>query len=213
MPIVAKETTLDRFKNKEAVAILGKRKDWYRVTSPSRFKAWVKTSELDALENRAASTVRTPAAAPTVTASANTPSNDRATSVPPNPFSPLSEREAQIHHDWLFAQDPNHFTIQLASFDEPDAVVSYLQRLPLANDARLHQFQSITNNRFWTYFVYGSFNEKAAAERTKVSLGQQRGLVRIFGKLQKNRCLSWYLSDPQSKQLQQYCANLDYQAR
>ena len=222
VPIVADETFLDLFKLNETVSVLGKRKGWYRVTSPRRFKAWVKTSELSALESRNGQVAKakpqtqvnpqakTPTAPPSRKPATTSSS---VSSGPINPFTPSLPEDANEHHDWLFSQQPLHFTIQLASFDEPAGVVAFLDRLSFSSDPRLHQLEAISRGRFWTYFVYGSFSDKATAEATKASIKQNQGLVRIFGKLQKSRCLSWYLSDAQTPELSQYCTNIDFQPK
>ena len=222
VPIVADETFLDLFKLNETVSVLGNRKGWYRVTSPRRFKAWVKTSELSALESRNGQVakakpqtqVKRQAKTPTAPPSRKPATTSSSVSSGPiNPFTPSLRENANEHHDWLFSQQPLHFTIQLASFDEPAGVVAFLDRLSFSSDPRLHQLEAISRGRFWTYFVYGSFSDKATAEATKASIKQNQGLVRIFGKLQKSRCLSWYLSDAQTPELSQYCTNIDFQPK
>ena len=46
VPIIINGTVVGQLDKDESVRILGQRGDWYRIMSPARFIAWVKTSEL-----------------------------------------------------------------------------------------------------------------------------------------------------------------------
>ena len=46
VPIIINGTVVGQLDKNESVKILGQRGDWYRIMSPARFVAWVKTSEL-----------------------------------------------------------------------------------------------------------------------------------------------------------------------
>ena len=181
-PFITKGNIIDKLNLNEVVTILSQSKGWYQVISPIRFKAWVKTSDLN------------------TSPSGNSPSatNSNTTLTPAAPITINS-------NEWLFSQASSNYTIQLASFDSEEKVNSFIKNTKLKNDLNLHQFTSKSKNIRWTYFLYGAYSDKEAAIEKKNNLENQQSWVRNIGKLQQNRCISWKKQIPTPKELNLYC--------
>jgi len=184
-PTITTHNIIGKLKQGEAVTVILQKNKWYQIMSPSRFHAWVKTAAIQGLASVNKATV---------------------TSSPPakteNSARPLNRNS----NEWLFSQPTEHYTLQLASFDSPEKVTTFLQRSPLKNDKHLHQFSSRAKNISWTYFLYGSYANKDAAQVVKNKINKNQSWIRNIGKLQQNRCISWKKQIPSPKELNQYCA-------
>ena len=168
--------------------MVDKKNAWYRVISPSRFKAWVKTDEY----NRKTRT----------TAATKSP-NRR--SEPQQPA--LLTNNASINdNDWLFSQPVNGYTLQLASFDDRAKVAEFSSRKKFINNPDLHSFTSRSKDVIWTYFLYGSYSSTESAKQARIDINQKLAWVRSFGKLQQNRCVAWKKQIPAPKELNKYCS-------
>ena len=193
VPIVTNGTVVGKLNRGERVKVLEKRKQWYRIIAPTHFNAWVKTEDFTyTYEN----TVRR-----------KTKPNGWISSqsqVSPS-IQMTPEKNVDIHNQWLFNQLPSNYTLQLASFDDSDKVAEFLSRAKFQNNPALHRFVSGGTNINWTYFLYGSYPSKDAAETAKISIKQKLAWVRTFGRLQQNRCVAWKTQLPTPKNLNRYC--------
>lgn len=207
VPIVTNGTVVGRFKKNETVEVLDKRSDWYRVIAPARFKAWVKTvdyekpliSTSEVVAKTAEAVAKTEAAAKSEAVASKEILQQASTAKTTND-------RPENDNQWLFSQPADHFTLQLASFDDTDKVNEFLSRNKFNDNPKLHQFTSIGKDIEWTYFLYGAFADKLAAQQDKEEIRQKRAWVRSFGQLQQNRCLSWKKQLPSPKELNIYCA-------
>lgn len=202
IPLILDGTIIGKLNKNESVSIINKVKQWYRVTSPPRFKAWVRTQDLN---NSTPEVV-------------NKTSTDIVTTAQPAASTPSIHAQVQddidsqgqakhINSDkWLFTQDEQRFTIQLASFDTKEKVDNFIKQSIFKKDANLHQFTSKSKGIRWTYFLYGSFRSKEVAIKMQKSLNQKHTWVRNIGRLQQNRCISWKKQLPPPKELNEYCA-------
>lgn len=193
VPIVTNGTVVGRLNMNEKVDVLDKRDDWYRVIAPSRFKAWVKTSDFKAA-SESNDTAKTKAA----------DSNNQASELVSGH---TSDRKSSDHNDngWLFKQPAESYTLQLASFDDVDKVNEFIKRGKFADDPKLHRFTAQGDDIAWTYFLYGEYKDKSAAEMAKKDIKQKRAWIRSFGRLQQNRCVAWKKQLPTPKELNAYC--------
>jgi septal ring-binding cell division protein DamX len=193
VPLIAKGTIVGRLKNGQSVAILDRQKSWYRVNSPASFEAWVKTEDLIALIKSQVTNTKQK-----VLSNANDSSLD------------VSRKSANIkfetQNDWLFSQPTSNYTLQLASFDDPQTVAAFESRKKFVNNPDLHRFTAASKNMQWTYFLYGSYADKESAIDGRDKIDQKRAWVRSFDKLQQNRCLAWKKQIPTPKLLNKYCS-------
>ena len=202
VPIITNGTVVGRLDQGEELAVLDKRKEWYRIIAPTSFKAWVKSEDFNRtvaqskpVQAKANGWVAKPSAEtkkPT-TVSKNKPSNyDRS-------------KFTSNDNEWLFSQSPENFTLQLASFDDPAKVKEFLKRQKFVDNPQLHRFTAIGNDIEWTYFLYGSYLSREKAEKTKIEITQKLAWVRTFGRLQQNRCVAWKKQLPTPRELNRYC--------
>ena len=154
VPLVANGTIVGQLDKGEKLTVLDQRNNWYRLQSPKRFKAWVKTEDLDR----------------TIKLTSNG-AQDTIASDAPEQFTPAAEPQASTEapqtteasdpindNDWLFSQPVNGYTLQLASFDDPVKIAAFMNRPQFANNADLHRFTSKSKDIVWTYFLYGEFD-------------------------------------------------------
>jgi len=195
VPIVTNGTVVGRLKRDESFTILDQRKEWYRVLAPARFKAWVKTQELEisALPLEEASSQ--PASEVVNIQTSNTDTD--------------TDTDTDTNNDnaWLFNQPADSYTLQLASFDNPEEINKFLKRSKFANSPELHRFTARNKDIAWTYFLYGAYTSKEDAEKAKEEISQKRAWVRNVGRLQQNRCVAWKKQIPTPKLLNTYCVN------
>jgi len=209
IPMIIQGSVIEQLNKDETVLVLNQVREWYRVISPTRFKAWVRTPDFKhALITK-----------PTQTASASPPlgwsinnSKDKTASqtkkAVPTKTQPQSskKRTPQNSNEWLFSQPSGNYTIQLASFDTEEKVNNFLNNTDLENDINLHQFISQSKQISWTYFLYGAYPDKQTALEIKNNLENNQTWIRNIGKLQQNRCISWKKQLPTPKELNTYCA-------
>jgi len=110
-------------------------------------------------------------------------------------------------NNWLFSQQADNYTLQLASFDDPFKVDEFLSRSKFVDNPELHRFTATSKGITWTYFLYGSYSDRKAANQAQKDIKQKLAWVRTFGRLQQNRCLSWKTKLPTPPELNQYCLN------
>lgn len=188
VPIITNGTVVGKLNKNETVRVVDERQNWIRVIAPLRFTAWVKTADLD----QPAAVAAAPNSAAANTGGAV--SNPQATSA----------RSAN-DNEWLFQQPANNFTLQLASFDDPEKIRTFESRAKFRNNPELHRFTAKGKNIDWTYFLYGSYASSKAAEAAKQQIGQKLAWVRTFGRLQQNRCVAWKTQLPTPPELNRYC--------
>ena len=192
VPLVTSGTVVGQLNKDEVVDVLDQQKDWYRVQSPSRFKGWAKTAELN---NDSANTTPQAAASQNEALIAKTQDSETA----------AQKKNDLGVNEWLFAQDVDSYTLQLASFNNPNETSAYETRHTFIDDPKLQRLSSISSGTQWTYFLYGSYDSKEKAEVAKIDLKQNRAWIRTFGRLQENRCLSWKQQIPAPSELNKYC--------
>ncbi len=208
VPIVSNGTIVGTLDGGEELNIIDKQNEWYRLTSPTSFVAWIKTEDY----NRPAyvKNVTDVAAAPNGDAPEANDNQKKELSVPAQSLPPASLNSsipmADINDNkWLFNQAKDSFTLQLASFDEQQKVNEFLSNNSFSSDSELHRFTSASLDITWTYFLYGNYSDQAAAQSAKENLKQKNAWIRTFGRLQENRCLSWKTKLPTPPELNQYC--------
>lgn len=194
VPIITQGTVVGKLNKGEKLLIVDAQGDWYRVISPVRFKAWVKTDNLDQLPK----TIITQA----VKKSPVTASNYKIK----KPSKKVTNKKSS-NNQWLFEQPGNYYTLQLGSFDTQEKVQLFLAQTKSLQQNLLKSFKAKGNNIEWTYFLYGSYSSKARAEEVKKEIKQDKALVRVFSKLTQNRCLAWKTQIPTPKALNKYCKN------
>ncbi len=186
VPLITKGSIVGRLNKNEPVIVIDQRDEWYRVVAPTRFKVWVKTSDLKRSKEAAK---RPKPAQPTNTAVASNPVK--------NKFN---------DNDWLYDQEKSSYTLQLASFDDPTLVSEFVDRLPFKESNDLRLYTTINEDgKEWTYVLYGSLENEELAKQTREELKQKRAWIRRFGVLQQNRCLAWKRELPAPKELNEYC--------
>ncbi len=188
VPLITNGTVVGRLNNGETLLVLDKKNSWYRVMSPSRFKAWVKTDEFKRS--------KTPATKP---ATSQLEDDDK---------TQINAVKIRLVSDdqWLFSQPADGYTLQLASFDDPQKVAMFTSRKKFLDNPELHSFTSTSRDINWTYFLYGEFSSKESAIKTRTEIDQKKAWIRSFGKLQQNRCLAWKKQIPTPKELNKYCS-------
>jgi len=184
VPLITNGSIVGQLNDGETLAVLDKRNDWYRVRSPNRFYAWVKTDDFQAKAQAESEPINT--------STSNVVSAETAKRFNDN--------------DWLFSQTSDNYTLQLASFDDPAKVAEFRSRKKFANNLKLHEFTSSSKGKKWTYFAYGSYPNSDEAKQAREQIGQKLAWIRSFGKLQQNRCIAWKKQIPAPKELNKYCS-------
>ena len=199
VPLISKGTIVGKLNSGDKLTIIDQQNEWYRVTSPSSFTAWVKredyyrsTENSDDANNLAGSST---SQQNSNTISADTAEKDDSIII-----------EDNSDNAWLFSQGKDSYTLQLASFDDEQLVNEFLSNSKLRDDVNLHRFTAASKEITWTYFLYGSYDSKSEAEKVQKSIEQNRAWVRRIGQLQENRCLSWKTKVPAPSELNQYCS-------
>ena len=199
-PKITDGSIVGRLNKGETLTVLQKNDEWYQLTSPSRFIAWVKTAELGALskapESKSATSSTTNA----------TKANDNAAAK--EPTAKASSRQTLSGADsneWLFKQAPGAYTLQLATFSVEDNATRFLEERNINTDPNLRAFASKKNN--WTYYLYGSYASRSDARKAKQGLKLPKAWVRTFEELQQNRCVTWKTQLPTPEELTTYCVN------
>lgn len=201
VPIVTNGTIVGKLKKNESVEIVDKNNDWYRIVSPSRFKAWVKANDIKRLPYNSG-----------LTSASNPDSNLKPTERIVDTVNPAPNGSLSIgslgHDEWLYSQASDSFTLQLASFNEPEKIAEFITRDKFINNSDLHRFTSKGKNDItWTYFLYGQYKNTESAKAARSKIKQKRAWIRSFGKLQQNRCVAWKRQLPPPKELNKYCVN------
>lgn len=196
VPLITKGSIVGRLNDGEKLAVLDKRKGWFRLMSPNRFHAWVKTKDFQ--NEQQISTAPTQNSAPTQS--------------PVQKYDSAADNGSQTvsgsfnNNDWLFSQSSDNYTLQLASFNEPAKVAEFQSRKKFVNNRNLHGFTSVSKGKEWTYFAYGSYASSDEAKQAREEIGQKLAWIRSFSKLQQNRCIAWKKQIPAPKELNKYCS-------
>lgn len=189
-PNIVKGTIVGLLNKGETLSVVENKGKWYRVISPARFTAWVKSKDLKALNIKS----------PIAKNSANNSVRPKTTAT-----NKPQTRNRPNHDEWLFNQPPKDYTLQLANFDSKDLANQFLKEKKLSTDPNLRVFTSNGNDLNWSYYLYGNYAKKSAAKKAKKKLNLSKAWVRSFGKLQQNRCVTWKTQLPTPKELQTYC--------
>jgi septal ring-binding cell division protein DamX len=94
------------------------------------------------------------------------PNQPAAISKPPSPASSTAEEQASRGikgRDWVAAQDPQHFTIQLLGSSNEDAVIRFIHMQGI--DKQAAYYSEIRNGKPWFSVIYGSFPSLDAARQ------------------------------------------------
>lgn len=109
-------------------------------------------------------------------------------------------------NQWLFSQNQDHYTLQLASFNDITSVNQFLNSLSFKDSDNLRLYNSISGDEVrWTYITYGTYLNKDRAKKESQRLGQRRAWIRRLGILQEKRCLAWKKQVPAPSELNQFC--------
>ncbi len=207
VPLITSGTIVGQLNDTETLAVLDKKNSWYRVMSPSRFKAWVKTDEFNRKptprsENSATQNniAKTNPVNSEINNAVNAAQNAQADTVV------SSGTNNSDDNDWLFSQAADSYTLQLASFDEAAKIAEFRSRKKFQNNPNLRSFTSYSRDITWTYFLYGAFDSSEAAKKARTEINQKLAWVRSFGKLQQNRCVAWKKQIPAPRELNKYCS-------
>ena len=219
VPLVTQGSVVGRFNRGEKVEILDSRNNWYRVYSPERFRGWVKTEDFEKVQQTIAKMSPPPSretnevgdqnSASTTSGISQTNSTEGRGSQTiernPNNLS-LGTGQSVDDNEWLFAQNQDHYTLQLASFSDFGSVNRFLNTLPFKDSNQLRLYNSRSNNDVqWTYITYGAYTDKERARNESERLGQGRAWIRRLGILQDKRCLAWKKQVPAPSELNQFC--------
>jgi SH3-like domain-containing protein len=209
VPLLTNGSKMAQLNKGQKVEVLRKKDSWYNIIAPKGITIWAKT---DAYQQAIAASKQSKSPSPQSEKNDESPANalvssatrvDRST-----PMKPSQENRnlgIESNDDWLFSQPSEHFTLQLASFDDQQKVNSFLAKAQFSNNADLRAFSSQSNGVKWVYFLHGAYPDKASAQNQKDELGEKNAWIRSIGTLRQNRCLSWKRQLPPPKQLNRYC--------
>lgn len=220
VPLITNGSIVGSLNNGETLAVLDKKDAWYRVMSPSRFKAWVKTDEFHS--NKTLTTIAlssnsiaqsSNSKAQSSNSNAKSSNTNKATSNTAETANTSQDSPSETANDtpvndekWLFSQPADGYTLQLASFENAERVAAFKARKDVGDSQELHSFNSIGKDIQWTFFLYGAFKSRDAASQARIDIGQKQAWVRSFGRLQQNRCLAWKKQTPTPKELNRHCS-------
>ncbi|MBX2846877.1 MAG: SEL1-like repeat protein [Acidiferrobacterales bacterium] len=218
VPLVSTGTIVGKLQQGEELIITDRQQDWYRLTSPSSFRAWVKSEDYDRpyTTNTITGVIARPAeispegetdggteAAQANSAGAIESSADTAkVMIVDSANAPAGDIDDNA---WLFGQAKESYTLQLASFDDQQKVETFLSESNLDGNAELHRFTATSKDITWIYFLFGNYNNRGDAEAAKVAINQSDAWIRSLGRIQENRCLAWKTKLPTPQELNQYC--------
>ena len=225
VPLITQGSVVGRLDRGDTVSVLDKRGDWYRLHSPSRFKVWAKTEELneyltseaqleepvylDDSENVEIAIASGEAQSESVPEQAKQKEPVESSNGPIAATGKASLLDLGLPLDdnnWLFSQPETNYTLQLASFSETEPMMRYISSLPFKQSNQFHLFHTKSNNDTeWVYATYGSFPDRDLAKAETERLGQSRAWIRKLGILQEKRCLGWKKQVPAPKELNKYC--------
>ena len=199
VPLISTGTVVGQLNKAETLKVLDQQDDWYRVQSPRRFKGWVKKAEYD---TKPIIRERNDVVSQAPTREQRAPAQQATAQLPST--APANGDQTDVN-DWLFSQDEQSMTMQLASFEDPTETAQFANNKQFKDDPKLRSLTSVRNGTEWTYFLYGNYSSREEAETAKSELNHQRAWIRSFGRLQENRCLSWKQQIPAPKELNKYC--------
>jgi len=75
----------------------------------------------------------------------------------------------------------------------------------LKGDNNTYQFDSKKAESIWTYFLYGTYKQKADAIKAKLGIVSKGAQVKSFANIQQNRCVNWKKQLPPPTELNTYC--------
>lgn len=221
VPLIASGTVVGQLNKNEAVDVLDQQKEWYRVQSPKRFKGWAKVSDYNSkpttiVETTVETTAQTRVQAESPAADVQTTPSNAQSSSDQSSSDEVAQADAQAEaapeitesanvNEWLFAQDENNYTMQLASFDDPVKTAQFESNRTFRDNPQLKRLTSLRNGTLWTYFLYGNYNNREDVENAKKEINQKRAWIRTFGRLQEVRCLAWKQQIPAPSELNEYC--------
>ena len=218
VPIITNGTIVGSFNQGEKVKILTKRKEWYRVASPLRFKAWAKTDDLKLAKQAVIASKKQVVVKKYLTKKIHKPDVKSKTikidSKPPvvdipiiaRPLASKSKSISSNDNVWLFSQAADSYTLQLASFDNQTKEQEFLANAKQIKRSKLHKFVVKGDGINWTYLLYGSYSTIKKAEKAKSKIKQKFSWPRTFGKIQQNRCVAWSNKKPTPKEYREYCS-------
>ena len=187
-PEITNDNIVGRLNIGESIKIIGKRPPWYQAISPARFIAWVKTSEFEKRGN----------------ININSPTTEK-TFIEKVPVTADISTLDNTQNGWLFRQNKDYYTLQLASIYNADQVPEFLEHNNLSGNSNLRRIDDSSNGTILITFLYGVYTDKITAQNIRQSINQPRALIRTWGELQRNRCFAWKAQRPSPPELNQYC--------
>jgi septal ring-binding cell division protein DamX len=121
------------------------------------------------------------------------------------PSMPIDGPRTINDNGWLYAQAPDAYTLQLASFDNAQKIAEFESSAKFIKNPELHRFTAMRKDIEWTYFLYGSYSSIELAQAAKIDLNQKLAWIRSFGQLQKNSCAVWKTQSHTHKELSNNC--------
>ena len=90
--------------------------------------------------------------------------------------------------DWLCAQSPNDWTLQLGSFRTQEEVDEFIQRNQKIDNSNLRHARSA--DKSWYYLLYGLYPSREEAVRVRENLDARETWtsIRNIERLQSKRC-------------------------
>jgi len=189
-PNVANGAIVGRLNKGETLQIISDNGTWYRLNSPARFVAWVKTQDLDSL------------AKPKQASNNSTENTANPELVNASDNGIWSNTD---NNEWLFNQSPDGYTLQLSNFSDDDKTTRLLEDGNIDADRDLRAFATSQDNSKATYYLYGSYLSEKEAKKAKKGLKLSKAWVRTFEELQQNRCVTWKTQLPTPQELTTYC--------
>lgn len=231
VPLILRGSVIGQLFKGSKLTVLDTKDQWVRVQSPPEFTAWIHSNEFDqpaattvAASATTTATTATDNATPPATTTQDTAAvvsnNAEPTTAVTNTTADTAPAESKSNkatsyefknsrndNDWLFALPNDHYTIQLASLSDDEALKKYLSNYKLNNDDNVKQFISNRNGIEWKYLLYGSYASRAEAETAKQQKKFKNSWIRNVQKIRKNRCVAWKTTLPTPKELKTYCQN------
>ena len=226
VPLILRGSVIGQLFKGSKLTVLDTKGQWVRLQSPPEFTAWIHSNEFDqpaaAISATTTTTTTTtttsttntattnnitsPTSAPTDTAT-NTAASTKSLAAKPIKTTSYAFKNNRNDNGWLFSLPNEHYTIQLASLSDDEALKKYLNNYKLNNDDNVKQFISNRNGIEWKYLLYGSYASRAEAETVKQQKKFKNAWIRNVQKIRKNRCVAWKTTLPTPKELKTYCQN------
>ena len=200
-PTINDTNKLGFLQNGEALGVQCAGRDWSYITSPSDFTGWVLADHSGA---PAPIGVSGCPATPTIESPIGRPATQVAVASAA-PAAIPTEFKATQDDNWLFAQQPGNFTIQLAKFQTPAGLTQYLEQNQLSGDSLVKQFTQASARQTQAYVLYGSYRTQTEALQKAREIGAVNPWVRNISVVRENRCRRWRIQKSSNSPANRYC--------